>query len=303
MGGLPASMLVQSVHTSWAETFCPKNLCLPPPLESVPPHQMPHTSLAENLPNTSGHWTAFSSENTKGGKLKKWGLRAERQKEAVSEHSMERASLVYFTPFLNLNTWHKPLFSKLHSNITMINNDSVQFLYSLPGFAVQQTFMRVPADQNGEKKIQFCFRILSEPLSIFRQENICRWTRREIISVDQKILRHQSKFEMDSCFWLQLIQYPHDLKHQIPTWQKQSSQCQGTFHNNNISWWMNECNVMFDHIQYCLILWMTLIPGRDNKAHTTIITSHRFLVNLTLVQSCTSYLRAEIVTVPAFLHS
>ena len=239
----------------------------------------------------------------KRGKVEKGGLRAERQKEAVSEHSMERASLVHFTPFLNLNTWHKPFLSELPSNITMINNDSNQFLYSLPGFTVQQTFMRMLADQNGEKKLHFCFRILSEPLSIFRQENICRWNRGEKISVAPKFWDIKANLRWIHVFgshWFSILM----------TWSIKSRPDGNKAPNvkecftKTLSvdeWWM-QCNVwphpiLSDPVD-------DINPGSRQQGSQN---NHHLTQILGQSDSCsilyTGFLRAEIVTVPAFLHS
>ena len=186
---------------SLAKTFCPKNLSLPPPLESVPPHhQMPLPLLWKDICKINLHTEHWFGKIQKGVRLKKVGLRAERQKEALSEHFMERASLVYFGPFLNLNTWHKPLLSELSPNITQINNDSFQCQFLLLGdcrdLLCNRLLWEFPPTKMEKRRFIFISEFPPSSLSPSPAEktymqmdsgrnNLCRST----------ILRHQSKFE------------------------------------------------------------------------------------------------------------
>ena len=90
--GLPARMLQPN---SLVETFCPKNLsdvgkCFPPPpdasqffVRKFAKYIRPLNSVLEKYKKERQDFEA-------------------RQKEALSEHSMERVALIYFVPFLTL---------------------------------------------------------------------------------------------------------------------------------------------------------------------------------------------------------
>ena len=127
---------------------------------------------------------------------------------------------------------------------------------------------RFSEQQNGKKKIHFHFRIPPNPSRYLPpRKHICSG---EIISVDPKFKIHLKKLNSISPFWIRIKDLDYG-------WDEDWWSLMSQLHPQNVSQWqyqtMNGGNVMFDqwHIQYCLILRMTLMLQRQHHLPERIL--------------------------------